>query len=330
MSSPAPADGLQAGYVRLYRRIVENPVWAVLEPSVLKVMLAFLLKANWQPKTWYDGTEQVAIPRGSFITSYAQMATFCNLTLKQVRSAFAHLEQLEFATYTRTPRWTMVAIINYGAYQAGPDDLADSEKQRAQQGHAVGHSKGTQSGTPEGIPLNGSNSLQNSELLAASADEGHTQGQSDRGGEGSLNAANRAPTKEIKNLKHTCASDDARAGALFPVEAVQPNRKSPLSPEQEVWFAQWWPEYWRHVSKKDARAAFGRHVRTAARFEQVMAATRAQRAEMLSRPENKRPHAATWLNGERWEDETGIEAGGPQPIGSQYAKWEPPVVVQNG
>jgi hypothetical protein len=66
---------------------------------------------------------------------------------------------------------------------------------------------------------------------------------------------------------------------------------------------EWWVEYCRRVSKKDARVAFGKHVRTAERFQQVMDATRSQRDAMLERPEDKRPHPATWLNGERWNDE---------------------------
>jgi hypothetical protein len=34
-----------------------------------------------------------------------------------------------------------------------------------------------------------------------------------------------------------------------------------------------------------------------------MAATRAQKPEMLSKEPSKRPHGASWLNGERWQDE---------------------------
>ena len=110
------------GYVCLWRRITENPVWTVLQPPVLKVMLAFLLKANWKPKAWYDGRQHVEIPRGSFITSYAKMAEFCQLSPKQTRSAFAHLENLNFAAYRRAGLWTMVTVVNYDAYQPTTDD----------------------------------------------------------------------------------------------------------------------------------------------------------------------------------------------------------------
>jgi hypothetical protein len=126
------------GYVRLWRKIIDNPVWTTLEPSVLKVMLGFLLEANWKPAVWYDGHAKIQIPRGSFITSYSKMAAFCRLTVKQIRTAFKHLENLHFATYSRgieraghsaqvaahsgAQRWTMVNVLNYDRYQASPHD----------------------------------------------------------------------------------------------------------------------------------------------------------------------------------------------------------------
>ena len=77
-----------------------------------------------------------------------------------------------------------------------------------------------------------------------------------------------------------------------------------LTPEQERWFTTWWATYWLRRGKKPAKAAFVKHVRTEARFQQVMDATQAQRAEMLAKDPQYRPYGATWINGERWEDET--------------------------
>lgn len=98
--------------------------------------------------------------------------------------------------------------------------------------------------------------------------------------------------------------------ARFPAE-VTPVAKlfQGMTPEQKRWFTAWWAEYWLHKAKKAAQAAFQRHVKTEERFQQVMAATRAQKPEMLAREPSKRPHGATWLNGERWEDE--ITAAAP-------------------
>ena len=98
--------------------------------------------------------------------------------------------------------------------------------------------------------------------------------------------------------------DTTEPDAVFPVE--QPRVKNPareLASQQAAWFAAWWGEYWLKKAKKAAETAFRKHVKTPERFQQVMAATRAQKPEMLERPDSKRPYGATWLNGERWEDE---------------------------
>lgn len=138
--------------------------------------------------------------------------------------------------------------------------------------------------------------------------------------------------------KNICASPDgdARVGPLFsidnpPFETTEPGAVFPVQPanrtkpspeltfEQEAWFSQWWPEYWLHKAKKPAREAIRKHVRTAARFQQIMAATRAQKPEMLTREPRHRPHGATWLNNERWEDET-IETP-PTPAQDDYPEF---------
>jgi hypothetical protein len=127
--------------------------------------------------------------------------------------------------------------------------------------------------------------------------------------------------KENYEDKHTCASPDGNArvevlsidesrfeiaepNALFPVEPKKPEKSTEgLTPQQGIWFTEWWGEYWLRKAKKATRRVFGKHVKTTGRFEQVLAATKAQTSEMLSREPSKRPYGATWLNGERWDDE---------------------------
>jgi hypothetical protein len=112
---------------------------------------------------------------------------------------------------------------------------------------------------------------------------------------------NRTETEQMqKNLKSTpCASEpDARLD-LTPFETTD-------GPQQ--WFNVWWVGYWLHKGKKQARSAFLRIMRNAhqgayALFQRILEETRRQKAEMLSRDPIHRPHGATWLNGERWNDE---------------------------
>ena len=90
--------------------------------------------------------------------------------------------------------------------------------------------------------------------------------------------------------------------------------------EAAGWFAQWWAIYWHRDAKKAAQKAFTRNVRTEARFQQVMAATKAQAAFMLSKEKTFRPLGATWLNGERWEDELSAPIGQLNGSGAAYAR----------
>ena len=135
--------------------------------------------------------------------------------------------------------------------------------------------------------------------------------------------------------KNTCASVDARvavhclngipSGQQMTVHAISVSASGPSGPsdaeqrdaaplraikaslemtaEQEGWFSQWWEIYWRKAAKKEAKAAFSKQVKSQERFDQVMAATQAQSPEMLAREPSKRPHGASWLRGERWQDE---------------------------
>jgi hypothetical protein len=250
----------------------------------------FLLKANYKPIEWYDGLRQVPIPAGSFITSYATAATECSLSVQQIRDAFAHLERTQFATYRRTHRWTLVTVVNWAAYQA----IADEE-------NTVENTNSTRQGTPD---------------------------------------------KEIKKKRtNTCASPggDARAydpspeNTTEPIEAGAPLPSGPdpraaaqdLAAKQEAWFSHWWPAYWLRKAKQAARRAFGKHVRTEERFQEIIAATRAQAPGMLAKEERFRPHGATWLNEQRWEDEPGDTALRQEASGSTYVKWEPPTETGN-
>jgi hypothetical protein len=67
-------------------------------------------------------------------------------------------------------------------------------------------------------------------------------------------------------------------------------------------FNSWWSTYWRLDAKQVALRAFRKHCTTPRKFKVIMAATLAQTPKMLSKPQEGRPHGASWLNGKRWED----------------------------
>jgi hypothetical protein len=253
----------RVGWVRLYRALMDHPVWTQLSPVVLKVAVHFLLTANYKPGEWYDGARMVSVPAGSFITSNDKMAIACRLSVQQIRGAFDHLERTQFATYLRTHRWTLVTIKNWDTYQTAAED-----------GNTPDNSFGTGKTT--------TNKEEKKKTTHTSASPGGD---------------------DCEGARTPDTPQSARGqGAPSPGRANSRGAGG-LTAQQEAWFCEWWAAYWRRVAKKDAREAFGKHVATETRFREIMAATRAQSPGMLAKELRFQLLGASWLNGERWLDE---------------------------
>lgn len=80
-----------------------------------------------------------------------------------------------------------------------------------------------------------------------------------------------------------------------------------VSDQVEVWFSQ---EFWPVYPRREAKVAALRSARAVLRTPELRAAAlRAltlQLPDLTSRPPDKRPHPATWINGRRWEDEAAL------------------------
>ena len=83
----------------------------------------------------------------------------------------------------------------------------------------------------------------------------------------------------------------------------QKPRREFKSPEHAAAFDQFWDLFWLKKSKKDAADAYIVNVKSTGTHRKVMEALRAQTPEMMGRKPHLRPYGATWLNGERWNDE---------------------------
>jgi hypothetical protein len=107
----------EAGYVRLHRALLEHPIFTQLTPSVLKVWIGCLLRANWRPSTFYDGSKQVPVPAGAFIFSQETLSKLCAVSRQELRTALHHRKNLDCLTIQTTNRFSLLVIRNWGAYQ---------------------------------------------------------------------------------------------------------------------------------------------------------------------------------------------------------------------
>lgn len=92
-------------------------------------------------------------------------------------------------------------------------------------------------------------------------------------------------------------------------------------------FEDFWAVWPKREAKKDARRAWDK-LSTASRSAALAALpAHVARWRREGRARNHIPHPATWLNGERWEDELG-EIFAPRPMGSRPGLGQPSSEVQ--
>ena len=128
---------MHRGFAKLYRKFLE---WEWYDNIPCKVLyIHCLLKANHKEKK-YRG---VIVERGSFLTSYAELAEETGLTVKQVRVAQQKLEP-DYLASKRTNKGQTICVVDFNTY----NDCADIEgkqegKQRASRGQAEGKQRAT-------------------------------------------------------------------------------------------------------------------------------------------------------------------------------------------
>jgi hypothetical protein len=76
-----------------------------------------------------------------------------------------------------------------------------------------------------------------------------------------------------------------------------------ISDAQRICFDEFWASYWRRVNRQQAERSYAKLITTHNQHAAVIAGVRAQSETMMSRDVETRPHASTWLNNRRWEDE---------------------------
>lgn len=118
-------------------------------------------------------------------------------------------------------------------------------------------------------------------------------------------------TVETEETPPTTPPDDAEEQQALPLLSVV---ASPPASGVDEEFAGFWNAYPRKVAKQAALKAY-RAARKIASLEAIAAGLRAQLPDLRTRDSHLIPHAATWLNQHRWEDDPRAAAqprGGPR------------------
>lgn len=101
----------EGNYIKINRKILDWEWYGNINTKIL--FLHMLLKANWKDGK-FEGT---TVPRGSFISSYPRLATECDLTVNELRTALKHLVSTGEVTVKAHAKYSVFTVNNYCQYQ---------------------------------------------------------------------------------------------------------------------------------------------------------------------------------------------------------------------
>lgn len=115
-----------------------------------------------------------------------------------------------------------------------------------------------------------------------------------------------SPPRATRAHSESKSESYAETKAKTPTPSPTPKAGAVVSVDDDLtrWFTQeFWPVYPRKEAKVAALKAARAHLKTAELRAAALRGLTLQLPELTSRPPDKRPHPATWINGRRWEDE---------------------------
>jgi len=113
-------------FLKLYYKLLDWEWYT--NANVMRLFIHCLLKANRQTKKW----QGITIERGSFVTSYGNLADELGLTVRQIRTALDKLKMTGELTHERHSEYSVIVVNNYNDYQPNDkhfDNRMTSERQ---------------------------------------------------------------------------------------------------------------------------------------------------------------------------------------------------------
>ena len=119
---------MDQGWLKLHRKLTENPIWKCSTPEQKTVLVVLLLMANHTEKEWEWNGKIFTCKPGEFITSLRSIAEQCGkgVSVQNVRTALVRFEKLGFLTNESTNKNRKIRIENWTKYQTqGCDEKSE-------------------------------------------------------------------------------------------------------------------------------------------------------------------------------------------------------------
>jgi hypothetical protein len=132
------------GWVKLYRVLLEKPIWLKSTPEQKAILVTLLLMANHEEAEWEWQGQKFKVAPGQMVTSLASIAKQSGTTVKAVRCAITKFTRFEFLFQEISKCGRVLGIVNWPMYQGENDEQGiDEGKGRAKAGQRQGKGRAT-------------------------------------------------------------------------------------------------------------------------------------------------------------------------------------------
>lgn len=262
---------MQAGYIKLYRQLMENPLWLERPFSRGQAWVDLILMANFTDGKLMQGGRMQDVPCGCLITSESYLMDRWGWGKSKLRSFLQLLEKEQMIDRKADRNRTSIHLRKYRDFQDSQttDRPHTDYKQTADRpltDHNIRREKGKKNNnyiyTPPYTPPRGS------ESEASKASSGESLTVAKMAG-GAAKAADHSKTRMDES------------------------------------FDRFWAAYPRKVDKQRARKAWDKLCPDARLVETILSAVEAQsHTDQWNRDNGQYiPYPSSWLSGRRWDDE---------------------------
>lgn len=129
------------GWIKLYRKIRDNPIW-IKEPFTKgQAWIDLLLRACHRKQRFLIGNTIIKLTPGQIFTSEKKLAIYWKWSRHKLRNFFVLLfENGQIGTPKRTSKYTIITITNWGLHQS---DIPEKDTKKDINGTSTGHQRDT-------------------------------------------------------------------------------------------------------------------------------------------------------------------------------------------
>lgn len=135
---------MSSGWIKLYRELLDKPIWKQSTLAQHSILIALLLMATHDDEEFYINGEKVILHPGQIYTSLDKIAQRAGqgISTKAVRCALEKFEKMGFTASQRANQGRVITIVNWRVYQGSQDDKGKAKgKEGARQGQSKGKAR---------------------------------------------------------------------------------------------------------------------------------------------------------------------------------------------